>query len=90
MEGQLEFNFTYSSYRDLSETVPCEIVGEKDTLYAYSPFTVSLDSYSFEAVDSNVFFGADGNAYLVVYYPDHGELYRINPGYSQRFSDEAN
>ena len=49
----------------------------------YPGYIVKIESYSFNGVlFDTVFQGADNSLYLLLLYPDHADLYRINPGYS--------
>ena len=71
----------------VDEKLSCEIQfvfsGENETITKYRAHPVSIDDFWFEtALDSMMIFDQNGVAYLVVYFPDHGEIYRIAPGYS--------
>ena len=71
----------------VDEKLSCEIQfvfsGENKTITKYRAHPVSIDNFWFEtALDSMMMFDQDGIAYLIVYFPNRGEIYRIDPGYS--------
>ena len=71
----------------LPEKQPCELKFEFDggieTVTQYRVHPTAIDDFWFEtALDSMMMFDQDGIAYLVVYFPTRGEIYRIDPGYS--------
>lgn len=52
------------------------------TLEGYHPRTVTIGTFTFEGVfDHSMVYGSDGTMYLLLYDLDHGEVYRILPGY---------
>lgn len=76
-EQPWEFSFSY--------------YGEEQTIKWFEPQTVTLGSSAFEETVRNViFFGPDGTMYFVVYYLDHGEIYKVCPGYEKTAFTEKN
>ena len=81
-QGNLLFNFSKKYSNSNAKEVVCNIVCANGTLKTYTPKTIQIDGFSADVASAKLFYGADGNAYLITYYPDHADLYRINPGYS--------
>ena len=84
--GELLSRFVYLVQYSTAKH-PCNIQYQSgNTVYTLEKtYTQDLfvGSFSFEDVlGSNVIFGDDGCSYLAVYYSDHGEVYRIEPGYT--------
>ena len=71
----------------VSEKQPCEITfeyaGEVKTVTKYHARPTTVGNHRFDtALYSRIWHEQDGTAYLLVYFPDRGEIYRIDPGYS--------
>ena len=71
----------------VSEKQPCQITfeyaGEVKTVTKYHARPTTVGNHRFDtALYSRIWHEHDGTAYLLVYFPDHGEIYRIDPGYS--------
>ncbi len=70
-------------YAAASGEVPCNIPSPYGNVTSYAGWHIELGEQSFDQVVSfDVVNGGENNYYLVVYYPEHGEIYRIHPGYS--------
>ena len=82
------YGIQYPSSADDYETKPCDRIfnqGGLATLKEYSAHSFTIDSVVFEdLINSNVWVDAAGNQYFAAYYLDHCDVYRINPGYSDR------
>ena len=97
--GRLEcFEYLYAQYDDkgnilsqfmlefsYSGRVPCEMPYPAGVLTSYNGMTATIGKNLFEGtLGQEVIEGENGTYYLVVCYPDYGEVYKINPGYSSK------
>jgi hypothetical protein len=85
-EGEIISRYMYQR-GFISEKQPCEITfeyaGEVKTVTKYHARPTTVGSHRFDAaLYSRLWHEQDGTAYLLVYFPDRGEIYRIDPGYS--------
>ncbi len=82
------YGIQYPSSADDYETKSCERLfnqGGLATLKEYSAYAFTIDTVVFEdLVDSNLWIDSAGNHYFAAYYIDHCDVYRIDPGYSDR------
>ena len=80
-QGRLVSEFLYSRIRNCE--VACEIPYDAGTVLSYKGFSVFVEEYVFEDVlQPFLLEGPNGTYYLLLYYADHGEVYKITPGYS--------
>ena len=85
-EGEIISRYMYQR-GFISEKQPCEITfeyaGEVKTVTKYHARPMTVENHRFDtALYSRLWHEKDGTAYLLIYFPDHGEIYRITPGYS--------
>ncbi|MCH5184156.1 MAG: hypothetical protein J1E00_08275 [Oscillospiraceae bacterium] len=77
-----KFKHTMIRYDEQPCSFPFTQFGDAYVLEAYNPLKVTVDDYTFENVfDYKKIYGSNGTMYLLLYYFDHGEVYRILPGY---------
>ncbi|MBQ3154442.1 MAG: hypothetical protein IJB88_04360 [Clostridia bacterium] len=69
--------------------VDCEIVYDAGAVRSYQGQSVAVEKNIFNNVLSHeTVAGKNGEYYLVLYYANHGEVYQVNPGYSDvEFTD---
>ena len=67
---------------DFSRTVDCEITDGESVIKSYHPCIATVGNTTLEAMDFRIVEAWDRAMYLLAFYPDHADLYRINPGYT--------
>ena len=82
------YQFSCNFSRDDSRSVACNISDGKSVVASFIPETFSIADYKIEAMAIDFVISWDGTLYLLAFYPDLAELYRIDPGYSDATGDE--
>ena len=80
-QGALQSQFMIA--KGTGGNVECEIAYGDYMLRSYQGQWISVGKTVFEGVlNSRIEAGKNGEFYLIVYYANYGEVYKINPGYS--------
>ena len=75
------YRYYFKGVRDKERSVACNLFDGKHYITSYHPQTVTVGGISLEVMNFDVITAWDGTQYLLAFYPDHADLYRIDPGY---------
>ncbi|MBQ3003353.1 MAG: hypothetical protein IJD82_06450, partial [Clostridia bacterium] len=84
--GELVSRLAYTRVK-IEDPLPCEVDFDLRGAFGTVKEYMAKDVYIGKTVFENVLweeliFDSYGTPYLVIYYLDHGEIYRVNPGYT--------